>query len=65
MALIGIGYRALSMSPASIGPVKAMVLALDAGRLAAEVDRLIDRAAPGDGVHEGLRLFAARNNIPV
>src|SRR5690606_33440396 len=34
MALIGLGYRSLSMSPASVGPVKAMIRALDAGRLA-------------------------------
>jgi phosphotransferase system enzyme I (PtsP) len=33
MALIGIGYRAISMAPASIGPVKSMVLSLDAGAL--------------------------------
>ena len=25
MALIGLGYRSISMSPASIGPVKAML----------------------------------------
>ena len=31
MALIGLGYRSISMSAASIGPVKAMVLELDAG----------------------------------
>ena len=31
MALIGLGYRSISMAPASIGPVKSMVLSLDAG----------------------------------
>ena len=30
MALIGLGFRSLSMSPTSIGPVKAMLLSLDA-----------------------------------
>ncbi len=39
MALIGIGYRSISMSPAAIGPVKAMLLSLDA--------RLRDRTAAG------------------
>jgi DNA-binding transcriptional regulator YhcF (GntR family) len=29
MTLIALGYRSLSMSPAAIGPVKAMVLSLD------------------------------------
>ena len=33
MALIGLGYRAISMSPASVGPVKSMILSLDAGEL--------------------------------
>jgi phosphotransferase system enzyme I (PtsP) len=33
MALIGLGYRAVSMAPASIGPVKSMILSLDAGAL--------------------------------
>jgi len=33
MALIGLGYRSISMSPASVGPVKSMILSLDAGEL--------------------------------
>jgi phosphotransferase system, enzyme I, PtsP len=33
MALLGIGYRSISMSPAAVGPVKAMIRSLDAGRL--------------------------------
>ena len=33
MALIGLGFRAISMAPASIGPVKSMILSLDAAEL--------------------------------
>ena len=33
MALIGLGYRSISMAPASVGPVKSMILSLDAGAL--------------------------------
>ena len=33
LALIGLGYRSISMAPVSIGPVKSMVLSLDAGAL--------------------------------
>ncbi|MEP2947083.1 MAG: phosphoenolpyruvate--protein phosphotransferase [Lentilitoribacter sp.] len=33
MALFGIGYRSISMSPAAIGPVKSMLLSLDIGKL--------------------------------
>jgi phosphotransferase system enzyme I (PtsP) len=40
MCLIGLGFRTLSMAPASIGPVKTMILSLDAG----EVTQLIEKA---------------------
>src|SRR5215472_8504997 len=33
MALIGLGYSSISMAPAAVGPVKSMVLSLDAGEL--------------------------------
>jgi phosphotransferase system enzyme I (PtsP) len=33
MALIGLGFGSISMAPASVGPVKSMVLSLDAGEL--------------------------------
>lgn len=41
MALIGLGYRAISMAPASIGPVKSMILSLDAAKLACVVEELL------------------------
>ena len=34
MALVGLGFRALSMAPASMGPVKAMIRSLDVAALA-------------------------------
>src|SRR5690606_7136601 len=34
MALIGLGFRTISMAPASIGPVKTMILSLNADKLA-------------------------------
>ena len=33
MALLGLGFTSVSMTPASIGPVKAMLLSLDVGKL--------------------------------
>ena len=33
MALIGLGFRRISMSPAAIGPVKMMLRSLDAAHL--------------------------------
>ncbi len=41
LALIALGFRAFSMSPAAIGPVKAMVLGLDAGAAAAAVEEML------------------------
>ena len=32
LALVALGYRSLSLSPSAIGPVKAMLLDLDAGK---------------------------------
>src|SRR5207342_2320352 len=42
LALIALGYRALSLAPSAVGPVKAMLLDLDAGKAAALLDSLID-----------------------
>ncbi|HJZ30594.1 MAG TPA: phosphoenolpyruvate--protein phosphotransferase [Hyphomicrobiaceae bacterium] len=42
MALIGLGYRAISMAPVSIGPVKSMVMSLDVPLLEAWLSRLLD-----------------------
>lgn len=64
MALIGLGYRSLSMSASAIGPVKAMALALDSGRLAAELDRRLDGDA-ADDIRSWLTEFAAAEGVPV
>ncbi len=44
MALIGLGYRAFSMTAASVGPVKAMLRALDVDKLRDRLDWML--AAP-------------------
>ncbi|WP_430913733.1 phosphoenolpyruvate--protein phosphotransferase [Methylobacterium sp. sgz302541] len=65
MALIGLGFRNLSMSPASIGPVKAMVLALDAGKVAALIESELAVASDGATLRPALTSFAHENGIPV
>ncbi|POR53413.1 phosphoenolpyruvate--protein phosphotransferase [Bosea psychrotolerans] len=65
MALIGLGYRAFSMSAASIGPVKAMLRALDVERLRERLDWML--ASP-DGVaslRPQLAALAAEFKVPV
>ena len=63
MALIGLGFRSLSMAPASIGPVKQMILGLNSARLAAFVAGLLDR--PDHSLREQLKQFAINERVPV
>ncbi|MDT9598188.1 phosphoenolpyruvate--protein phosphotransferase [Sphingosinicella rhizophila] len=41
MALIGIGVERLSITPAAVGPVKAMIRSLDRGQLVPELEKLL------------------------
>ena len=43
MALIGIGYRSLSMAPAAIGPVKAMIQALEANPMGEHLLEIVEK----------------------
>ncbi len=63
MALIGLGYRSISMSAASIGPVKAMVLELDAEKLESYVIEWLETS--NQSIRARLRDFAEANNIPL
>lgn len=56
MALVGLGFRFLSMAPASIGPVKSMVRSLDAGSLEPYLTALCRR--PDRSLRPALRAFA-------
>jgi len=42
MVLIALGFRSLSTSPASIGPIKEMILSLDAADAAQEINTMLD-----------------------
>jgi phosphotransferase system enzyme I (PtsP) len=64
MALIGLGYRSLSMSPAAVGPVKAMTLALDAGKLAGQLDASLDGSGEPSALRPALTAFADAEGIP-
>jgi len=64
MALIGLGFRHLSMSPAAIGPVKAMLLECDCAAVTSIVaEHLVDR--PGRSLREALREFANDRGVPL
>jgi len=63
MALIGLGYRSISMSAAAIGPLKAMVLALDAEKLESYVLEWLESG--NQSIRARLNDFAEANNIPL
>jgi phosphotransferase system enzyme I (PtsP) len=65
MALIGLGFRSLSMSPTSIGPVKAMLLELDAGRVGALIREELRRDGSCETLRPQLSAFAEEHGIPV
>jgi phosphotransferase system enzyme I (PtsP) len=65
MALIGLGFRSISMSPTAIGPVKAMLLGLDAARLADELNAALDDHNSLESAREVLLRFAATHSIPI
>src|SRR6185312_668644 len=61
MALLGVGFRALSMAPGSIGPVKAMVRSLDLTPLKALVETL--GALPPRALRSKLHDFARDHGV--
>jgi phosphotransferase system enzyme I (PtsP) len=65
MALIGIGFRSISMSPAAIGPVKAMLLGLDAAALSKTVEEALDDTHSTVAMRDILVGFAESHNIPL
>ena len=65
MALLAIGFRSLSMSPASIGPVKAMLLSLDLAMLSDFVMPLVTAPDGLPSIRPKLAAFADEHGIPV
>ncbi len=63
MTLIGLGLRSISMAPASIGPVKAMILSLNAEHVTDCVEDLIKTSALN--IRETLQKFAAKERIEI
>lgn len=61
MALIGLGFRTISMPPAQVGAVRAMIRSLDAGALNAYLDTLLD--LPDHSLRRKLSSFAKDHGI--
>ena len=65
MALIGLGYRSLSMASSSVGPVKTMLLEMDVAKLRARLLPRLESGRPTDDIRAMLRAFAEEQGIPV
>jgi len=63
MALIGIGAENFSITPAGIGPVKAMVRSLDAAAVRARLDQLL--AKPPKDMRKALSDWARRHSVTI
>jgi phosphotransferase system enzyme I (PtsP) len=61
MALIGLGYRTISMAPASIGPVKTMILSLNAGKVTGLMDELLQ--SKSGSIRSELQEFARAEGV--
>jgi phosphotransferase system enzyme I (PtsP) len=65
MALLALGYRSVSMSPTAVGPVKAMLLALDVDKLSARLNAALDDHKDQTPLRDLLVDFARDEGVPV
>jgi phosphotransferase system enzyme I (PtsP) len=63
LALIAIGFRSLSLLPSAVGPVKAMLLELDAAKAEKMIVPLIKRAHGAASVRSKLTAFAEAEGL--
>jgi phosphotransferase system enzyme I (PtsP) len=61
MALVGLGFRSISMAPASLGPVKAMIRSLDAAAVSNKMQAVVN-TEKGE-VRRQLEDFATQNEV--
>ena len=61
MALVGIGISSFSITPAAIGPVKAMIRSLDAGAIRSKMEILL--AKPPRDMRKTLTDWAKRHSV--
>jgi phosphotransferase system enzyme I (PtsP) len=65
LALVGLGYRSLSLTPSAVGPVKAMLLELDCQKTAKFLAPLIEQGGGGVPIRAQLEKFAADNGLQI
>ena len=65
LALAAIGYRALSLTPSAIGPVKAMLLETEAAKAETLVNALLAKPDGAASVRDKLAAFATAEGLPI
>jgi len=63
LALTALGYRSLSLTPSAVGPVKAMLLDLDASKVTEFLYPLIEKPAAAVPIRVHLEKFAADGGL--
>jgi phosphotransferase system enzyme I (PtsP) len=63
MALMGIGVENFSITPAGVGPLKAMIRSLDAAAIRSRMDQLL--AKPPKDMRKALSEWARKHNVTV
>jgi ABC-type sugar transport system ATPase subunit len=63
MALIGIGAENFSITPAGVGPLKAMIRSLDAAAIRSRMDQLLVR--PPKDMRKALSDWARRHSVTI
>lgn len=61
LALVGLGFRRMSMAAAAVGRIKAMVRAVDTAALSARIEEMLD--SPEHTVRDRLEAFAGEHEI--
>jgi phosphotransferase system enzyme I (PtsP) len=63
MALVGLGAENFSITPAAVGPIKAMVRSLDAAAVRARVEQLLEH--PPKDMRRALGDWARRHSVTI
>jgi phosphotransferase system enzyme I (PtsP) len=63
LALATVGYRAMSLSPSAVGPVKALLLDLDCRKAEAAILPLLDKPVGSVSIRAELETFAAAEGL--
>ncbi|MEN3931662.1 phosphoenolpyruvate--protein phosphotransferase [Microvirga sp. W0021] len=65
LALFGLGFRSLSMTPAAVGPMKALVLKLNIAEVSSIMEKALSTHDDGSLLRQALNDFVETRGIPL